>query len=320
MKKLAKYGLAVMLAGILLLSGCGSKNTGETTSASAEESTSAAETEASEATATETEKAETGSDKVASSDEMAETLAVGDETMIPITGDQVKDGSYEVNVDCSSAMFKIESCELTVKEGQMTAVMTMGGTGYLYVYMGSGEEAVKASEDSYISFEEKNGVHTFEVPVEALDKPLNCAAFSKKKEKWYDRTILFRADSLPTEAFNEGVVTAADALGLEDGEYTVEVALIGGSGKASVESPAKLTVTEGRAYATIIWSSKNYDYMKIGKEQYLPINSEGNSAFELPVEVFDWNIAVLADTTAMGTPHEIQYSLKFRSDSIQKVN
>ena len=62
--------------------------------------------------------------------------------------------------------------------------------------------------------------------MEALDKPLNCAAFSKKKEKWYDRTILFRADSLPTEAFNEGDVTTTDVLGLEDGEYTVEVARI----------------------------------------------------------------------------------------------
>ena len=80
--------------------------------------------------------------------------------------------------------------------------MKMGGTGYLKLFMGSGEAAAKASEDEMIPFEEDaEGSHHFMVPVEALDKELDCAAFSKKKEKWYDRVLVFRADSLPADAF-----------------------------------------------------------------------------------------------------------------------
>ena len=82
--------------------------------------------------------------------------------------------------------FKIDSCELIVQDGEMSAAMTMSGTGYLYLYPGTGEEAVQASEDEYISFTEgSDGTHTFLVPVKALDEGLPFAAFSKRKEKWY---------------------------------------------------------------------------------------------------------------------------------------
>ncbi len=37
-------------------------------------------------------------------------------------------------------MFRITECELTVKDGSMSAVMTMGGTGYLKLYMGTGRK------------------------------------------------------------------------------------------------------------------------------------------------------------------------------------
>ena len=62
----------------------------------------------------------------------------------------------------------------------------------------------------------------------------------------------------------------------------------GGSGKASVASPAALRVENGVAYATIIWSSSNYDYMKVDGEKYDPLNAEGNATFEIPVSAFDW--------------------------------
>jgi sirohydrochlorin cobaltochelatase len=134
---------------------------------------------------------------VASSEEMAVPQAVGEEGMEPVYGSDIADGTYQITVDSSSAMFRITNCELKVKDGKMTAKMTMGGTGYLYVYMGTGEEAVKADETDYIPYEEQNdGTHTFTVPVEALDQEISCTAFSKRKEKWYDRTLVFRADSL----------------------------------------------------------------------------------------------------------------------------
>ena len=261
-------------------------------------------------------------DKVASADDMVTPEEVVEEGMEPVYGDSIKDGVYEVTVDSSSSMFNIESCQLTVADGKMSAVMTMGGTGYLYLYMGTAEEAAAASEADYISFvENAEGTHTFEVPVEALDAGIDCAAFSKKKEMWYDRQLCFRADSLPMDAIAEGAVTTVESLGLADGEYTVEVTLEGGSGKASVSSPAQLTVENGQAYAVIIWSSPNYDYMKVDDVQYDLANEElglqGNSAFKIPVSGFDWKMAVKADTIAMSEPHEIDYTLYFDSSTIQ---
>ena len=111
---------------------------------------------------------------------------------------------------------------------------------------------------------------------------------------------------------------AAAHIDLKDGEYSVDVTLGGGSGRASVVSPAVLTVKDGTAFARIAWSSPNYDYMKIGNEIYDPVNKEGNSVFEIPVSVFDEEIPVAADTTAMSVPHEISYTLTFHLDSVRK--
>ena len=64
----------------------------------------------------------------------------------------------------------------------------------------------------------------------------------------------------------------------------------------------------------------NYDYMRIGEKQFFPVQTEGNSTFELPVPVFDRKLTVFADTTAMSTPHEIEYALRFDSGTIQSAS
>ena len=295
--------LAALLAALMLTSGCGSSPSQQQTD------TAAAQT------------GETGTSNVASASDMAEVEDVVEDSMIPIAGDQVKDGTYHVTVKSSSKMFDITACELTVEGGKMTAVMHMGGTGYLYVYMGTGEQAAAASESDYIPFtEEADGTHSFTVPVDALDEGIDCAAFSKKKEKWYDRTILFRADSLPMDVFADGVVTTPADLGLADGTYTADVALAGGSGRASVESPAQLTVKDGNVTAKIVWSSKNYDYMKVGDTKYDAVIEDEHSTFEIPVSCFDWAMAVKADTTAMSEAHEIDYTLTFDAASVAPLS
>ncbi|MCI5845415.1 MAG: hypothetical protein MRZ94_06505 [Oscillospiraceae bacterium] len=261
----------------------------------------------------------TNNPAVASPDETAAPQDVLEDGMTAVYGTDLKDGVYSVQVDSSSSMFCITECELTVKDGEMTAAMKMGGTGYLYVYMGTAQAAAEANPNSYLSFvENADGTHTFTVPVAALDAGIDCAAFSKNKEKWYDRTLVFRADSLPADAFVKDQSTSIEDLALQDGDYLVAVTLEGGSGKASVHSPAKLTVESGTATAEIIWSSSNYDYMKVDGVQYDPINTEGNSVFEIPVSGFDYKMPVSADTTVMSTPHEIEYTLYFDSTTIEK--
>lgn len=103
---------------------------------------------------------------------------------------------------------------------------------------------------------------------------------------------------------------------MEDGEYTVEVDLLGGTGRATITSPAELVIKEKAAFARIEWSSSHYDYMIVDGQKYLPVNEEGNSVFEIPVLAFDWEMPVIADTTAMSAPHEVEYILYFHADKI----
>ena len=262
--------------------------------------------------------ASAGTSDVADAAQMTTVEQVGDEDMIPVYPESLRDGEYPVTVESSSSMFRIESAVLTVKDGAMSAVLTMSGKSYLYVYPGTAQAAASADESAFVPFvENADGAHTFTIPVEALDAPVSCAAYSRNKELWYDRSLLFRADSLPVSAFRDGFFTTAVSLGLADGRYTVAVTLAGGSGKARVQSPTVLNVRDGKCTAVIGWSSKNYDYMKVEGEKLLPVPNEDNAAFEIPVLFFDRPMAVIADTVAMSEPHEIAYTLRFDSESLE---
>ena len=105
----------------------------------------------------------------------------------------------------------------------------------------------------------------------------------------------------------------------EDGAYTASVTQEGGTGRASVASPAALRCENGQFWATLVWSSPNFDYMKVDGERYELISEPGsNSAFEIPVSAFDVKLDVIADTVAMSEPHEIEYTLYFDSATLQK--
>lgn len=293
--------LLALIAALCLLAGCGAKQ-----EAKPDDETPAVEETAGEDTS-----------KVADASQMTTVEDVVDESMTPVYASELTDGVYEIAVDCSSSMFRIERCELTVGGDAMIAKLFMSSDSYGYLFPGTAEEAAAAESDSYLRPVEENGANTFVLPVEALDQGVACAAWSRNKELWYDRTLVFRADSLPLEAFAS--LTTAETLALADGDYTVAVTLAGGSGRASVESPAELTVNGGACTAKIVWGSSNYDYMKVDGEQLLPVNTEGNSTFLIPVAAFDHPLAVIADTTAMSQPHEIDYTLLFDSASIQAV-
>lgn len=116
------------------------------------------------------------------------------------------------------------------------------------------------------------------------------------------------------------IPTVAVAAGIpDDGEYSIDAELSGGSGRAYVESPAVLKVKDGGCVAVIVWSSPYYEYMSVDGEKYAPIQAEGNASFEVPVTL-DCDMSVAALTVAMSEPHEIEYTLRLDSATIRPLN
>ena len=293
-----KRGLAALLA-LCLLTGCAAQTVQESVPAE-------------EPQAEQTEQSNTSA--VADASRMTTVENVGSEGMTPVSAAELLDGVYNIKVESSSSMFKIADCELTVGGDAMMAKLIMSSDSYGYLYLGTAEQAAAADAADYIAPVVENGVGTFVLPLAALDQQIDCAAWSRSKELWYDRTLVFRSDSLPLEAFE--TLTTAESLALADGPYVCDVTLAGGSGKASVDEQAFLLVKDGTVTAQITWSSANYDYMLVDGEKYLPEITDGHSVFRIPVTCFDRNMTVIADTTAMSQAHEIEYSLRFDSASL----
>ena len=269
------------------LAGCGSSASSVASSASSEAVSSVAESAVSEA----------ASESAAASS--ARTL---------------KDGTYTAEFDTDSSMFHVNEASdgkgtLTVEDGQMTLHISLQSKKIVNLYVGMAADAPGHEADwlqpttDTVTYSDGTSeeVYGFDVPVEALDTDFQLAILGTKG-KWYDHTVSVR--NVEAQAA-EAVETPAD------GSYTCEVTLEGGSGRATVDSPAALTVADGKMTATIVWSSPNYDYMIVDGEKYLPTNTEGNSTFEIPVSALGVPLSVVADTVAMSTPHEIEYTLTF---------
>ena len=54
---------------------------------------------------------------------MAVCFCSCEKEMTPIYADDINDGTYSIEVKSSSSMFRIIDCELTVRDGKMSAVM-----------------------------------------------------------------------------------------------------------------------------------------------------------------------------------------------------
>ena len=273
------------------LAGCGSSASSVASSASSEAVSSVAESAVSEA----------ASESAAASS--ARTL---------------EDGTYTAEFDTDSSMFHVNEASdgkgtLTVEDGQMTLHISLQSKKIVNLYVGMAADAPDHEADwlqpttDTVTYSDGTSeeVYGFDVPVEALDTDFQLAILGTKG-KWYDHTVSVR--NVEAQAA-EAVETPAD------GSYTCEVTLEGGSGRATVDSPATLTVADGKMTATIVWSSPNYDYMIVDGEKYLPTNTEGNSTFEIPVSALGTPLSVVADTVAMSTPHEIEYTLTFSAPS-----
>lgn len=297
--------------------------------------------------------AESGSAKTESSEDAAD-----DKEASADKENTLEDGTYTAEFDTDSSMFHVNEANdkkgtLTVKDGKMTIHVSLVSKKIVNLFQGTAEDAQKDGADiiepttDTVKYSDgyTEEVYGFDIPVPAIDKEFDVALLGEKG-KWYDHKVSVKNpvkedsddsskkddtsdrktaeksdDSKDTKASDskksEGKKT--EDLKLEDGAYETDVTLTGGTGRATVESPAKVEIRDKKATATIIWSSPNYDYMIVDGEKYEPVNKDGNSTFEIPVSVFDAEMEVTADTVAMSTPHEIDYTLNFDSSSMKKA-
>ena len=257
------------------------------------------------------------------------------------------DGIYKVNnVVSSSAMFRVVGCTLTVKNGKMSAVLTLSGTGYDYLYLGT-----KADKSLWVPFkEDNNGKYTYTVPLESLDKEIAVAAFSHNRQSWYGRTLVFHSDSLEKigdisnegnggtnggsttpSGSNNGFILKpndgkaeneskyeADTSGatskvnsstvLADGVYTPDrFTWSGGTGKVKIYCN-KITIQNGQVYATLVFDSDHYQYVKANGNTYYTSKGGGTATVTIPIAL-NQNNKILGMTDKMSVAHEIEYTI-----------
>ena len=306
--------IVIALLSVMLFGGCGNNNNAQE-SASVVNATVEENAEESSETIPEALPEESAEDR----SESNETAKQNQDTV------ELLDGIYTAEFTTDSSMFRVnETCEgkgtLTIENGEMTIHITLGSKKIVNLYPGLAEDAAKEGAELLLPTEDTvtysdgmtEEVYGFDVPVPVLETEFDLALIGTKG-KWYDHKV---SVSNPVPLENDEQVK--DAVSLEDGTYSMEITFEGGSGKAEILSPVSVTVASGKAMATVQWNSSNYDYMIVNGEKYLPVSTEGDSIFEIPVLIFDEPMDVIGDTVAMSKPHDIEYTLTFHLDTAVK--
>ena len=234
---------------------------------------------------------------------------------------KVPNGIYSGTAETGAQMFKVVAVELTVKDGDMKAKITLSGVAYDYLYMGTPEEAAAADKSAWIAGigtadyttddgQTKTGMQ-YEIPVAALDQPLTVASHSKKQDKWYARNITIASASLKKTSD----LPADETNKIADGIY--EATAETGAAMFKVVK-VKLTAKDGKMTALITLSGAGYNYLYLGtaadaaadksawiaskgKGEYT-LNGETKTGlqFEIPVEALDQGLAVAAHAVKSG--------------------
>ncbi len=263
---------------------------------------------------------------IASPEDYSSREEIGSDKLVPVTADMLPEGTYEIGVETDSPMFNVTKCELTVADGQMTAALTLGGTDYERIFMGTGKEALAADSSEYIEpVQGADGSYVYTLNIPAVNQRIDCAAFDDQKQLWYEFTVILDPATLPEGTIAAGSWAAkgkpflADSADtdLEDGIYTMDVELAGGTDGESIASPAYVKIENGRPVVSLEWIGQSFDYMVVNEELYEPIEQDDKYYFELPIMAFDEPMDVIAGTTEADVPHETVYQLTFKSDTAE---
>ncbi len=261
----------------------------------------------------------------------------GANTDVTVTPNVIpSDGTYTIDVTSNNNMFKVVACNLKVVDGKITATVTLSGTGYDKLFLGTKTEAPSAASAEYIKYApDSNGKYTYTFDIDSLDKPIEVAAHSTKNSTWYDRTLTFDSSTLRLVAEGstntntsagtgssttteenknlsasdiENMLNKADKTEkTSDGTYKPSFGFTGGSGRTSI-SCNKVVVKDGKATATIVFDSETFTWVQVDGVKYYNQNKGGNSTFVIPVIIND-KTPIVAQTVGMSQPHEIEYML-----------
>lgn len=221
------------------------------------------------------------------------------------------DGNYQVDVDTGNKMFKVTNCILTSEKGKMYAVITLSGTGYDYLYMGTAADAAEATAKDYISYvADEAGKYTYKVPVESLDKGIAVAAHSIKNDKWYDRTLIFSSASAKRI--------------IADGTYQVNAEA---GGKMFRVKDCVMTVKNGQMTAAVTLSGQGYNRIYLGDVNNAPDDEKNwilpesllaeQYTFQVPVEKLD-EVMTIAVHTTKSNKWDTR-TLTFHSEGMTKI-
>ena len=251
---------------------------------------------------------------------------------------KVENGIYSGTAETGAAMFKVVGVELTVKDGDMKARITLSGVAYDYLYMGTPEEAAAADKSAWIAGvgtvdyttadgETKTGMQ-YDIPVAALDQALVVSSHSAKQDKWYARTITIASSSLK----KTGDLPADETNRVADGIYSAEATTNAAMFKVV---GVKLTAKNGKMTAVITLSGNGYDYLYMGtgkdaaaesgawiastgKVDYtLDGETKTGMQFEIPVEALDQELAVAAHAVKSGKWYD--RAITIASSSLKKT-
>ena len=221
------------------------------------------------------------------------------------------DGSYQVDVNTGNKMFKVTNCILTSEKGKMYAVITLSGTGYDYLYMGTAADAAEAAAKDYISYvADEAGKYTYKVPVESLDKGIAVAAHSIKNDKWYDRTLTFSSASAKRI--------------IADGTYQVNAEA---GGKMFRVVNCVMKVKDGQMMASVTLSGQGYNRIYLGDVNNAPDDEKNwilpdsllaeQYTFQIPVEKLD-EVMTIAVHTTKSNKWDTR-TLTFHSEGMTKI-
>lgn len=266
-----------------------------------------------------------GMEGVASADDYGSRDTVDDSGLTPITADDIADGTYTVLVETDSSMFSVADCQLTVEDGHMSAVLTLSGTGYGYLFAGTAEDAAAADMDMLVpAVEDEQGRYTYEIKdIPAVNEAFSCSAFSTRKQQWYGHDIMILATTLPYDSLTnpeaqEAAFAASPLADCVDGVYNIGVDASGST--VALCSPATLTVEDGRGDVTLEWSTGDYDTLSICGQTFDAIHAEPTvSTFTVPAQAFDVSIPATIVTYENGSPEELPCTVSLHSGTIELI-